>query len=129
MEMFSYHAEIGRLGCYTMLDVSQTSLTALATLGYSLAPVFIYVRHGCRAQIVSLLFHVFRATAEPSRLALKYVVLIECQLDTGVGGRENTAMALTCFPALRLCAYMHIAASTGTPLRSGDPLSATVPLM
>ena len=42
-------------------------------------------------------------TVEPSQLALKYVVLcIECYIETGVGGLEKTAIALT---VVLLCAY------------------------
>ena len=96
--MVNCHAEIGRLGCDTILDITQTSLTACAMLEYSLASVFIYVRHGCTAKIVQV-------TVEPYRLALEYVWLcIEFQLDTSVGGGEKTAVALTCFPAMRLYA-------------------------
>ena len=41
MEMVSCHAEIGKLGCDTILDTTQTSLVASAMLEHSLAPVSI----------------------------------------------------------------------------------------
>ena len=114
MDMASCHAENGRLGCDTILEITPTSLASSAMLDDSLAYVYKYMRHGCWAKVVSLL-HVFQATAEPSRLALECFVLCnECQLGTGVGGRETATMALTSFPAMRLCAY-RCTASTGTP--------------
>ena len=46
MEMVICRATLERLGCDTILDVAQTNLTDSTMLKDSIAPIFIYVRHG-----------------------------------------------------------------------------------